>query len=90
MVLLDLPDVLTVEQAAALLRIDVLSVRRALAAGELPITTSRGNRLIDTKALLSELGVRFGPHSAPEMSRVEGGASDLDILRGRVCSKDVS
>lgn len=90
MVLLNLPDLLTVEEAAALLRIDVLSVRRALASGELPMATSHGARLIDTKALLSELGVRFGPHSAPETSRVEGGTSDFELLRARRCSKDVS
>ena len=90
MVLLDLPDLLTVEQTAALLRIDVLSVRRAVAAGELPVATSHGTRLIDTKALLSELGVRFGPHSAPETSRVEGATSDFELLPARACSKDVS
>jgi hypothetical protein len=91
MALLDLPDLLTLEQAAALLRVDALSVRRAMAAGELPMVALHGQRFIDTKALLSELGVRFGPQPTPEYSRVGAGMSGLQSRRaGRTCSTDAS
>jgi len=91
MVLLDLPDLLTVEQAGALLRLDALSVRRALVAGELPTVALHGKRLIDTKALLSELGVTFGPQSAPEALAIVAGVSRLEsCLARRTSSKDAS
>ena len=58
MELVDLPRLLTLEQAATFLRVAPLDVRRSATAGELPIVRLDGQLLVDTRALLRELGYR--------------------------------
>lgn len=79
MTLLDLPDLLTLEQAADFLRLDRLSIRRAIAAGELPVVRSAGRCLIDTGSLLSELGVPVAQSARPRLSVIDREASRVKL-----------
>jgi hypothetical protein len=71
MALLDLPTLLTFEQAASFLRMDVLEVRRAAAAGDLPLVRSGERCFVDTRCLLLELGVALSPCAAPQLSLLQ-------------------
>lgn len=83
MTLPDLPDLLTLEQAADFLRIDVLSVRRAAVAGELAVVRSEGRYLVDTNTLLSELGVPLVPRGRPQLSLVDRRPADVESPASR-------
>jgi len=93
MALLDLPDLLTLEQAADFLRVDLLSIRRAGAAGELPLVRSDGRYLVDTMSLLSELGVPVAQRGQPQLSVVDRAAARVEtrtLPPGGTCSKGAS
>jgi excisionase family DNA binding protein len=55
--LVDLPHLLTVEQAAAFLRLTAEQVNEAIADGELTVVRLDRAVLVDTSVLLEELGI---------------------------------
>lgn len=68
--LVDLPSLLTIEEAADFLRLDLLHIRRAVVAGELPAVRVDGRLLIDTQRLLEELGVCMTSAAGPRVTVV--------------------
>ena len=68
----DLPRLLTIEQAATFLRLTAGQVRTAISDGELAVIWLDDSVLIDTAALLADLGVdvhRCGGEGAREVLR---------------------
>jgi excisionase family DNA binding protein len=68
----DLPHLLTVQQAATFLRLTAGQVRAAISDGELTVVQLGDAILVDTGALLADLGVdvhRCGGDSAHEVLR---------------------
>lgn len=57
----DLPPVMTIDQTALFLRLDVDVVAEGAICGDLPLVVVDGALMIHTDQLLAELGVRRDP-----------------------------
>lgn len=57
----DLPPVMTLEQTAVFLRLDVDVVAEGAICGDLPLVVVDGSLMIHTDQLLMELGIRRDP-----------------------------
>ena len=57
----DLPPVMTIEQTASFLRLDVDVVAEGAVCGDLPLVVVDGALMVHTDQLLAELGIRRDP-----------------------------
>jgi hypothetical protein len=57
----DLPPVMTIEQTASFLRLDVDVVAEGAVCGDLPLVVVDGALMVHTDQLLAELGIHRDP-----------------------------